>query len=551
MKTGFNDIGQGTKNSGTDTSGEVSSRNAGKRWLWVAVVWLGILAFYVSFARPYFGPNSDAVYYLAGAESFADGHGYRFPMFPGTPPIPLYPPGLSLAFTPVFWGFPTCSAQIIGCLTLLVAVTLVGVPLSMSILLRLGVPIGLASLATLSIIASPHWFLTVCSLGSDTPFAVLTWFGGWWWLRNQQTLTPWSLLPVAAALFLAQLFRSAGIALYVGLIAAELLQNRRRALWSVPVLGLSYLSAGLLRRAIIPAGGVGYMAEWGRLIQDRGGLDWYGAHVLENAWSFVSGHQLHELLWPWVARLPQIAGRYSANVSSLFEVALALAWIALLAMMTSPAFRRWRESRRSPEAGSSVRGSDYAMTFLLGLGATIGMLIVVPNDFGNFPRYLLWTSPFLVAALWNGIRSAVPSEHLRSLATIGALFLCLVTASDCWISRSILARANSNHGLEEGLAFVDEIKPILTQDSTVAAAPLVPWIHFWDRVNRPFFGNFYGLDLSTTPPCPWVDRATNCTFVMTHSMDELDGLAATLGWSVVTRSTGGRYALYRTPKGKR
>ncbi|MFM7819089.1 MAG: hypothetical protein ACKPGI_19255, partial [Verrucomicrobiota bacterium] len=177
----------------------------GRQWLWTLGVWLAIAVFYLATARPYFGPNSDAVVYFAGARSFAEGHGYRFTILPGMPPIGLYPPGVSLMFTPIAWLCPNADSQAMGCLILLVAVTLLGVRVAFDILCRLGVPNGLAALATLSLATSPHWFLSVASLGSDTPFAVLAWVGGWWWLRKQQSMTLRGLVPAVVVLFLERI----------------------------------------------------------------------------------------------------------------------------------------------------------------------------------------------------------------------------------------------------------------------------------------------------------------------------------------------------------
>lgn len=518
----------------------------GRQWLWTLGVWLAIAVFYLATARPYFGPNSDAVVYFAGARSFAEGQGYRFTIFPGMPPIGLYPPGLSLMFTPIIWLFPDADSQAVGCLILLMVVTFLGVRVALDLLCRLGVPDGLAALATLSLAMSPHWFLSIASLGSDTPFAVLAWVGGWWWLRNQQSMTLRGLVPVLVILFLAQMVRSAGLALYVGLIAAEVFLNRRRALWSVPLIGMSYVAAGLVRKMLIPPGGVGYLAEWGRMIQDKGGLAWYLHHVMGSVWSFLSGNQLHELLWPWMARLPQIAARYSAVASLVIEIALIGVWIGLLALMAYPVVRRWRMSKENPGFDRRDWGSDPGWNFILILGATIGMLSVVPNSPHHFPRYMLWTSPFFLAALWNGISTAVPKERLRAVTRGAGLFLCLVIASNGWVSYSILRKAIADHALKEGQAFATEIRPTFTQEDTVAASPMVAWIHFGEILKRPLFGNFYNLDLSTTPPGPWGERAKNCTFVITHSMDNVDGLASASGWKAVARSTGGRYVLYRT-----
>lgn len=545
------------KTSGTDIRRDPATpdRNANdgtlfvggsRQWIWAGAVWLAIALFYLATARPYFGPNSDAVVYFAGARSFVEGHGYRFTIFEGMPPIGLYPPGLSLMFTPIVWLCPDVDSQAMGCLILLVAVTLLGVRVALDILWRFGVPNGLAALATLSLAISPHWFLSIASLGSDTPFAVLAWVGGWWWLRNQPSMTLRGLIPVVVALFLAQMFRSAGLALYVGLISAELVLNRRRALWSVPLIGASYLAAGLVRKTIVPPGGIGYMAEWGRLIRDRGGLNWYLDRVLESVWSFLSGNQLHELLWPWVARLPQIAGRRSAVASIVMEIGLIGIWIVLLALMVYPLIRRWRISKGIPGAGWRDGGSDICWTFTLVLGATVGMLAVVPNSHTHFPRYMLWMSPFLLAALWNGISAAVPRERLHAVARAAGLFLALVIASDGWASYSLLRKAIADHALKEGQAFATQIRPKLTPDATIAASPMVAWIHFGEILKRPLFGSFYNLDLSTTPPGPWPERAKKCTFVITHSMDGLDGMAAASGWSEVARSTGGHYVLYRT-----
>lgn len=523
-----------------------SGRFPVSHWVWALGVSLVIGIFYLAAMQPYLGANSDAGVYLDGARSFAAGHGYRFESFSGRPPIALYPPGTSLLFAPVALLFQDPDALATGCLVVLWLITSVGVLVSLDLLTGLGVPIGLAALGTLAMACSPHWFLSVASLSSDAPFAVLVWIGCWWWLRRSERGTLRSLLPVALVLLLAQSVRSAALALYVGLIAAELFQHRRRAIWSVPLIMGSWLAAKLLARAITAPGGLGYMAEWKRLIGAYGGMEWYWHHLQANLGSFLFGHQFHELVWPAVGRSPQSIGRASETASLLLEAALLLVWIGCLAMILTPWIRSWRRRRRIPGCEEGRGGLDHVFTFTMVAGATVGMLVVVPNHHSHFPRYLLWTAPFILAGLWHGISTLVTRDRLRAVSVGLGLSTLFITASNAWISYSILRKSSADHGLEEAKAFASEIQPQLSQDATVATSSMVPFIHVSERLGRPLFVQFYQQDLSTIPPGPWSERAQNCTFVIAHYLDGLQGRAAEAGWREISRSRSGKYVLYRT-----
>jgi hypothetical protein len=523
----------------------------GRLWFWTAIVSLAIAAFYILAARPFLGGNSDAGLYLDGARSFTAGHGYRFESFHGRPPIGLYPPGTSLLFTPITWMFPDADAQVTGCLVLLGVITLLGVPIALSLLMRLGLPTGLAALSALSIATSPHWFLSVASLGSDTPFAVLVWIGCWWWLRHSENLTPRSLLPVAGILFLAQLFRSAGLALYVGLIAAELVQNRRRALWSVPILGTSLVAAKLATRAIVPPGGLDYIMLWKGIFSGPGGMDLYWQRVNERLWDFLMGIPFHEAIWPVVARSQEIVARRSTIASLIVDKALVALWFGLLVVMLIAMIRRWKPADGTSVCRLRMGGSDPAVTFVLVVGATVGMIIIAQNNPSHSPRYLLWTFPFVLAAVWNGVAAMVPSDRRRMLAIGAGITACGVIASNAWISFASLRWSIAHHGLEEGKAFAAEIRPRLTPDSTIAASGVVPFIYFGQLLERPLFAELYQYDFSTSPPGKWRDRAQNCTFVITHANDQLEGFAAESGWKEVLRSPTGKYFLYRTDGSRR
>lgn len=521
------------------------SKPASDAWLQTVWVCLVVAVLYTLTMRPYLGHNSDGGIYLDGARSLAAGNGYRFGSFSGKPPIGLYPPGTSLLFIPAMWVAHDIDTQIVGCLLLLGLVTAVGIHVVLRLLIRLGVPSGLAGLVTLAMITSPHWFLSIASLGSDVPFAVVVWIGCLWWIRESGRDTVTGLLPVAALLFLAQLIRSAGLALFVGVIVAELVLNRRRAIRSIPLFAGAWLAAKLVIGSISTPGGLGYVGEWKRFIESSGGIQWYWQHLLENFLSFLLGGQFHELVWPIVARSHMIASRYSETAGGVLRVGLVALWMASLALMVAPLVRHWRMGRD--------RGSRHpvplplqAVTLLIVAGSTVGMLVVVPNKFTHFPRYLLWTSPFLFVALWRGISSEVPRHWHRAVMFGSGLVVCAVIASNAWISTSILRQSIANHGVDEGREFATEVGKTIGDEPSVAVSGLVPYIHFSERLRRPLFASFYERDLSTSPPVDWSDRARRCVFVITHQSDDLEDLAKDSGWTMVARSASGKYTLYRT-----
>ncbi len=541
MKTNDNDIRPSLRTSGPDSIAEAVSGGGGGRWFWTAGVWLAIALFYLAAARPYFGLNSDAPTYLAGARSLATGHGYRFTSYPGMPPIGLYPPATSLLFTPVVWLCQDLDTQAMGCLIVLGIVTLVASGIGVGLLVRLGLPPWLAALGMLALATSPHWFLSVVSLGSDVPFTFFVWVACGWWLRHSETLTVRQLLVLGPLLLAAMLTRSAGLALFIGLIAAELLLNRDRARRTVPILVAFLLATSLLRRLIVPAGAIGYLPIFLRTIEANGGLQFYGSKIVENALSFLSGIQFHELLWPVLARSPQIASRISGSGGWILSTALLGIWIGVLMLMIVRALHQRRSRPGAIEVG----------TLLLVLGATVGMLVMLPIAASHFSRYLLWTFPLVVAALWKSIHDVVPTQHHRLVATAAGLVTCVVIASNAWVSFSILQKSIADHGLEEGRAFATEIRPLVGKDSSIATSGIVPFVHFEEWLGRPVYGQYYGYDLSTTPAGQWSDRAQNCAFVVIHPDDRLEEFADASGWKVLARSKSGKFTLYRTQAANR
>src|SRR5207237_997367 len=75
--------------------------------IWIfGLTLIGVGVFYWSIRPEVVLHRGDTVYYLAGAQSLAQGTGYRIPLYEDVPAIGLYPPLQSL-FLSFFWSSGT------------------------------------------------------------------------------------------------------------------------------------------------------------------------------------------------------------------------------------------------------------------------------------------------------------------------------------------------------------------------------------------------------------------------------------------------------------
>jgi len=218
------------------------------KWLFILVL-ISVGWFYWSIRPAVILHRGDTLCYVAGAQSLAEGTGYRMVLYEDGPRIGLYPP-LQSCYLSLFWPlarFPNFSALNAAMVGLLVAVMAM---LYIS-LARSGFAPVTALLVAACMALQPHLYQSVFCFLSDLLFSLLSFFLAALWLREPQPpgKLPWLLTGVTLGLmFLA---RTAAAPVLLGLCGLLLLRGLRYRDWKpVVVAGLPMLAACLLWKCL-------------------------------------------------------------------------------------------------------------------------------------------------------------------------------------------------------------------------------------------------------------------------------------------------------------
>src|SRR5262245_47007851 len=142
-----------------------------------------LTGFYLWYQPTKLAHYTDPLFFLSGAESIADGNGYRFAAHVGTPRIGCHPP-LQSAWLAIYWKlYPRFPENIAVLYMGMIACVLTTFFLVYRYLLKRGVPSLIAGLLILSWGLSAQWGSLVFGFMSDVLFGLLWMVLAAWWLE--------------------------------------------------------------------------------------------------------------------------------------------------------------------------------------------------------------------------------------------------------------------------------------------------------------------------------------------------------------------------------
>jgi len=492
---------------------------------------------YVRFEPLKWAHYTDPVVYLSGAQSLAEGHGYRYAPYVQEPRIACHPP-LQSAYLALFWwaapSFPDNLPVLYGAMILLALAAFV---LFHLVARHSGVPAWLTPLLILAWGLGSAWGTLIYAFFSDILFVIL-WLGlALYWLRNPDPDRERTWFATGLFLALLYLTRSAALPL-IGVTALWLYARARRGQggWTALAACLApVLAAGLMWKAY-KTGAPGYGDYIFHRISEEAGWAGLLSVMQENAFAYLTGQGFLQALLPGLVNLPSSDLLGNTILSPILTLLFMLGGWLLMAMWAYGCF--WKGTPLDRLGGVMV------VAYLL-------ELTVYPTALGE--RGLFPVLPFILIWSWKGRELVVRRPWMTRLAPATTTVLLAATVATNGI------RFTSDMGYLQHSNYADDLQEIgdwlrtnTPPETVVAAALSEPVMHLHHVSDRRVIENYF-------QPTPWFS-------IVSHGMrgspnaDYL--LLSWYSWmtldesnfnrfDLVARSSRSHYRLYRVGRSVR
>jgi hypothetical protein len=449
----------------------------------LAVVALAGVALCQMFIRPAdTGYTYDTTVYLAGAQSLAEGNGYRFVAHEGTPRIGFYPP-LQSSYLSLAWRLtPAFPGNIPLLVMAMILLSLVMSGLLYSYLLREGVPQWGAGLSAVLFAASPLWFGNLVHLYADTMFTLLGLAVACLWQASAPATTNRRWLITGFGFALMYLAKSSAAAPMAATFLVVAVFTRPRRVgpvvgFVVPVL-LAVLSWKLLRGAS-PSYWDALRLRWAQ----EGGLGPMLAYQCQSAWQYLSGQPVVDALFPAWVRLPHISLVQRTGLGPILSGAVLLSALVFMFCVVL-GFRQ----RHSP--------LNWALGWIV--AAYLLQLIIWPYYLG--PRALFAILPYLLGWSWHGfLWLAGRGGFQRWVAPVAASVLACGVGLNLRLSYKEKAANERLNSLPELREIADWIGAHVPPSSRLAAGYSLPVLHLHAYTGRMFVEDYFAEPVGFVP----------------------------------------------------
>jgi hypothetical protein len=332
--------------------------------------------------------SCDTGIYLSGAQSLAEGRGYKYVAYAGEPRITLYPPGQSLWLS-LFWRmkpeFPE-NIPFLYCGMILLALGVIGVLCAYWWRERMPWPgIGLLILAWSF---SSLWCWQLGTFFSDVLFGLL-WLGiAWCWVgaENWDEGRRWLVTGgLVAVMYLTRTAALAPLGALAAVVGWRVLHGRGQP-------ALAYLVpplAALVLWKLFTAGHVTYGETFKSRVVEEGGWGGMVVYCGKLFIDYASGACFLGGLFPSLMELPSIRGLPAAGMSVLTALLMLCGW-AFMALSIGG----WWRSRTVADRLLGV------MVF-----AFLAELVAWPFDIGS--RCVFAVLPFVLLWAWRGLAALI------------------------------------------------------------------------------------------------------------------------------------------------
>jgi hypothetical protein len=489
--------------------------------------------FYIRNAPTQLAHYTDPVIYLAGAQSIAEGNGYRFATHVGTPKIGCHPP-LQSSYLALFWRmrpkFPDNIALLYGAMVLLV---LAGFTLFFWYAVTNGVRPIVAALLALAWGTSIPWCALVYSFMSDVLFILLATALVIFWSKKADANAWRTWLITGALVALMYLTRTAAMVV-AGILAVAVLVRSFKLRQAG--LALAYFAT------VVPA--VVLWKLWGRgtpnysdyiqfRLEAQGGLRGAIQEILSSTLSYLSGLDLNHGLFPGFMDLPS----NPAIIKTVWSPILTAAVMLLCWGFIGLAAAGWWRSRTS--ARERVLGF-IAVAYL-------AQLCVYPAHIGERAVYVL--VPLVVVWACRGT-ALLPVRVVQSTVwRFGiVVFLALAAVTNVTSCARFMAYLNECSQPQELKQAGEWLRANSPPDAIVAATLSEPTAHFYNYSGRRVVENFFhqhpdfkfSVAKHSIQPVPHADYILLCWY-STLTVKDFAGYDVELAFASANR----KYRLYR------
>lgn len=442
----------------------------------MAVVLIGLGILYWCGQPADVGYGADPCVYLAGAQSLAEGHGYRFVTHALTPPICIVPP-LQSAYLSAWWrlepSFPANTPWLVLGMIVLALAALGGFGMYA---VRRGTPAPVVWLLMCLWGGSVVWCSLIYSLLSDILF-VCFWLGAaavWTVDGDGPRSSParWWLTGVCGAG--AYLTRTAALAPLL-VLAAVVLWNVRRWGWK-PL--AAYLAPVVLTVAgwrWLARGNLNYGDCFQISVETADGAWGLVRGLLSNVMGYQSGIVFVRSLCQPLSELPaRLYASHATSAETLDALLVGLSWLFTALWLIGC----WRQRR----------GIDGVVAL-----AVIGYLMELalwPFDLGY--RGIYPVLPFVLVWAWQGLRWAV-GRWPRAQGLTWALAVVIVANGlvNLYSLRAKRAEWALHTALPELREICEWINAHTPADAVIAATWVEPTMHLYHYTGRRVVRNYW------------------------------------------------------------
>jgi hypothetical protein len=499
-----------------------------KAWLplWFALAVL--LAFHLRHVPTQLAHYTDPVIYLAGAESIAEGQGYRFISHAGTPRIGCHPP-LNSAYLALFWKlnprFPENVWLLYGGFFLLVAATFI---LFYRYCLKNEVPPLVAALLILAWGLSAQWGTLLWGFMSDILFGALALVLANYWSKAGDVLLPRRWFVTGILLALMYLTRTAATAFIGTFVIIAGFALSKRGTWKPLLALLTPIIPTVLLWKWWSFGTPSYGGYIRFRFAEEGTWAAVFKYNFDSALDYLTGLGFVRCLFSSMLNLPSNPAIAKTAFSPIFTVFIMLfCWLFTACWV----FGFWHtRSKRQLVIGCAV-------------GAYLLQLCVYPANLSERALYVIL--PFILIWAWKGLSLVLerwPRVRLFRPALLVLLGACVVGNSFGY------ARSGSylnNCSRPEELAEISTwLRTNSTPETLVAATISEPTFHFYKYSDRRVVENY----LQKKPFFSVASHSTNgvhADYVLLYWYSELKADKLNGGLQLAKASSHGNYRLYR------
>jgi hypothetical protein len=495
--------------------------------LWFALAIL--LVFHLRFVPTHLVHYTDPVIYLAGAESIAEGQGYRFITHAGMPRIGCQPP-LNSAYLALFWKlnpqFPENVGLLYGGLFLLVGATFA---LFYRYCLKNGVPPVAAAALILAWGLSAQWGTLLWGFMSDILFgALILALANYWW-EVKDVLSPRRWLVTGSLVALMYLTRTAATA-FVGVLALVVLILSWKCRTAKPALAfLTPILPAIGLWKWWAAGTPGYGDYIRFRITEEGSLAAVFKYNFDSALDYLSGLGFVRCFFGSMLDLPSHPAIFRTTLSPMLTAFMMIfCWVFTVCWVVG----FWR-----------TRSKQQLIVGCL-VGAYLLQLCIYPANLSE--RALYAVLPLILIWAWKGFALALERwprmQLLRPVTLVLASFCIVANAVAFGRSADYL---NGSGRCEELVEIGQWLRTNSPPETLVAATISEPTMHFYKFADRRVVENYFQKQPTFSVAGHSTNGDVRATYVLLDwysslKSDELNG-----GLKLEKASARGGYRLYR------